>query len=364
MYLKNNNNSQMAGERKGDTKSSVKGLDVSIGGDALSYYKPIDDKTDRLVKLLLSEDTGPKLNLTFDVGDMKLRVYGQPTIMSKYSSLILSLAHTLSFKEEMLLGTGVSLKYPAAFLNVWLYINGITTSIVPRNVSEETDETIVGMWQWIKYLGVDILNKPNYEWIRYLVSAISSEKNIMTMDERKDICNRLKTSLKQVPVRELEELEGIFGYLSGICDEPIVAGQYFVQDIDVWKDEKIIARIRGSRDFGKGIAYAVPFVAGRYQALIDNTSIFNNLTLNIGPNRKEEDIKRFIYRINDSSRALDKDTYVIAKTNNSDFWGILPRDMVKGIQYFYDLTEGEGLQILSTEDITDRILAYMREKRK
>ena len=361
-------------ESKGDTKrplssSPVKGLDASsllAGGKVLEYYQPINDETDALVKLLLSEETGPKLSLTFDVGDAKLRVYGQPAIMSKYSPLILSLSHSVSCKEATSLGSNIPLMSPASFLNIWLYINGITGSIIPRKWGKESGDTLVGMWQWIKYLGVDVLNKKNYEWIHFLALTLHSKPNLMTMEERKDICDRLKISLNHVNANKLEKMAGVFYYLSLVCGEPIIPGQYFIQDTEIRKEEKLVTTIRASSDFARGLAYAAAFAPQKYLIKAGGRYVTNSLTLNMGLIDNESTIKHYVSSIYDKTRAFDRDTYVAADTKNSMFSGILPSDMVRGIRYFYDniLGGGEGLRILTEQDITEDIRKYVKEKWK
>lgn len=361
-------------ETKGDTKSSIKGLDVPSveSKTALDYYQPIDDKTDDLVRLLLSEETGPQLSVSFDVGTQKLRVYGQPVIMSKFSEFMRSVSYSLSFKEATPLAANIPLKSPTAFLNVWLYINAITTSILPRGAAKEKDNVIVDMWQWIKYLDVNILTENNYEWVRRLPAALLFNPKLMDQGERKDVCDKIKIMLRRTDADELTSMADIFTSMYNICGEPVIAGQYFIREVTISDGKNTPTTVKGSRDFYSGITYANQFLKNRYKITIAGRPYYNAASLDTGAINKDVFLTRLSRKIYAADGIFDYgDTYVIAEQDTTMegmpnvgrrivYSGIIPRDTVAGIQFIYDLS-GEGLRIVHTEDVSEDIRRYLKK---
>lgn len=100
----------------------------------------------------------------FEVGEPKVLFYGNPIVMSTKSKLFADLL------EEAVNDTATTVlapvePYPEAFLSVWLYMNGITTTyqinhdLEPSVSGKEQRYKILGrmlrVWDWIKYFDLE-----------------------------------------------------------------------------------------------------------------------------------------------------------------------------------------------------------------
>lgn len=123
---------------------------------------------------------GPTFAYPLKVGKESVTIYGDPLVMSVYSEFM---ATTYSVGKDVadypVIASHLSVgQDPYAFVAVWLYVNGITSSYRDTGTLNR-NLTIISrlhMWDWIDYLGVDTQDQFVQFWFRDIVDDLAANR--------------------------------------------------------------------------------------------------------------------------------------------------------------------------------------------
>lgn len=112
------------------------------------------------VKLILDPTNAAKYFTCFEVGKEKIKLYGNPVVMSVRSKLFKTLLENDdAIKDGTALAPEMEVKPKLlSLINLWIWMNGINTQSYFYNLENMTLTFLSDIWDWFKYFDLDPSN--------------------------------------------------------------------------------------------------------------------------------------------------------------------------------------------------------------